>query len=396
MSGPASEIFQGVRAIAFHLPQFHPIPENDEWWGKGFTEWTNVVKARPLFPGHYQPHLPADLGFYDLRLPEARVAQAELAAEYGIYGFCYYHYWFNGRQLLERPVNEILNSGAPDFPFCLCWANENWTRRWDGLHHEVLLAQQYTADDDVAHIRSLIPFFLDRRYIRVMDRPFFAVYRASLLPEPRRTTDIWRREAERAGLKGLFLVRVESYSEVADPRDIGFDYSLGFQPNWWLALESRILRRKWWHRRKLRTAEPIFYDDVISDYQELARRALAKGPPEYPEIPCVCPSWDNSARRKSGALVLANSTPNLYERWLREVVSRQAARIGADENSAVSPESLVFINAWNEWGEGNHLEPCQKWGRAYLEATRRALSVFSSDAEARARVGAEAEAPSPI
>jgi lipopolysaccharide biosynthesis protein len=394
MSRHKLESLQDVRAIAFHLPQFHPIPENDEWWGKGFTEWTNVAKAKPKFPGHYQPHLPADLGFYDLRLPEARAAQAELAAEYGIHGFCYYHYWFNGRQLLERPVNEILNSGTPDFPFCLCWANENWTRRWDGLHHEVLLAQQYTADDDVAHIRSLIPFFLDRRYIRVMDRPFFAVYRASLLPEPRRTTDVWRREAERAGLKGLFLVRVESFSEAADPRDFGFDYSLGFQPNWWLALESRILRRKWWHRRKLRTAEPIYYENVISDYQELVRRALAKGPPEYPQIPCVCPSWDNSARRKSGALVLANSTPNLYERWLREVVSRQAARIGADENSAVSPESLVFVNAWNEWGEGNHLEPCQKWGRAYLEATRRALSVFSSDAGTRARV--RAEAPSPM
>jgi len=393
MSGPASEILQGVRAIAFHLPQFHPIPENDEWWGKGFTEWTNVVKARPLFPGHYQPHLPADLGFYDLRLPEARVAQAELAAEYGIYGFCYYHYWFNGRQLLERPVNEILKSGAPDFPFCLCWANENWTRRWDGLHSEVLLAQQYTADDDLAHIRSLIPFFLDRRYIRVMDRPFFAVYRASLLPEPQRTTDVWRREAERAGLKGLFLVRVESYSEAGDPRDIGFDYSIGFQPNWWLALESRILRRKWWHRRKLRTAEPIFYEDVISDYEQLARSALAQGSPAYPQIPCVCPSWDNSARRKSGALVLANSTPKSYERWLREVASRQAARIAADENSDLSPESLVFINAWNEWAEGNHLEPCQKWGRAYLEATRRALSVFPSDAEAGVRVGAEAPSP---
>lgn len=378
-----------MRAIAFHLPQFHPIPENDEWWGKGFTDWTNVVKARPLFPGHYQPHLPADLGFYDLRLPEARAAQAELAAEYGIYGFCYYRYWFNGRQLLERPVNEILNGGAPDFPFCLCWANENWTRRWDGMHHEILLAQQYNADDDLLHIRSLIPFFLDRRYIRVMDRPFFAVYRASLLPEPRRTTDIWRREAERAGLKGLFLVRVESYSEAADPRDFGFDYSLDFQPNFQLVMDARILRRKWWHRRKLRTADPIYYDHVISDYEEMVRRALAKPSPGYPQIPCVCPSWDNSARRKNGAQVLTNSTPEFYERWLREVVNQQAARIAADENFCVSAESLVFINAWNEWGEGNHLEPCQKWGRAYLEATKRALSVLPSDVEARARGAAE-------
>ncbi|HKS95388.1 MAG TPA: glycoside hydrolase family 99-like domain-containing protein, partial [Terriglobia bacterium] len=156
-----------LHPIAFHLPQFHPIPENDEWWGKGFTEWTNVARARPLFPGHYQPHLPADLGFYDLRLPEARAAQAELAAKYGIYGFCYYHYWFNGRQLLERPVSEIQRSGKPDFPFCLCWANGNWTRRWDGLNDDVIIEQRYSAADDLEHIRALFPFFLDRRYIRV-------------------------------------------------------------------------------------------------------------------------------------------------------------------------------------------------------------------------------------
>jgi lipopolysaccharide biosynthesis protein len=215
-----------VRAIAFHLPQFHPIPENDEWWGKGFTEWKNVASAAPLFSGHYQPHLPADLGFYDLRLPDARAAQAELAAEYGIYGFCYYHYWFNGRQVLERPVNEILASGEPEFPFCLCWANENWTRRWDGLIDEILLEQRYTPADDLAYIRTLMPFFLDQRYIRVMDRPF-AVYRASKLPDPQKTTDLWRREAYREGLKGLFLVSVESYSELGDPRDIGFDCAFG-------------------------------------------------------------------------------------------------------------------------------------------------------------------------
>ncbi len=188
----------GVRGIAFHLPQFHPIPENDEWWGKGFTEWTNVAKATPRFPGHYQPHLPADLGFYDLRLPEARAAQAELAARYGIYGFCYYHYWFSGRRLLERPVNEIWKSGEPDFPFCLCWANENWTRQWDGQNAQVLLEQHYSAADDLAHIRSLIPLFKDRRYIRVADRPLLLVYRASRLPEPEK---LWQHGGSRRSVQ---------------------------------------------------------------------------------------------------------------------------------------------------------------------------------------------------
>ena len=369
-----------VRAIAFHLPQFHPIPENDEWWGKGFTEWRNVAKARPLFPGHYQPHLPADLGFYDLRLGEARAAQAELATEYGIYGFCYYHYWFNGRRILERPVNEIVQSREPDFPFCLCWANENWTRRWDGLEEEVLLKQDYSGADDLAHIRSLMPVFSDPRYIRVMDKPIFIVYRATQLPEPERTTEIWRAEAERAGLKGLFLVRVESHNESGDPRALGFDCSVEFQPLFGEELYTlRIPRRKWWHRRKLRTAEPAFYDNLIFDYMRLSRRALARPPAGYPRIPCVFPSWDNSPRRKSGAHIFINSTPDAYGQWLQEVVNQRRAESREENDGLVSPESLLFINAWNEWGEGNHLEPCQRWGRAYLEATRRALGVHAAE-----------------
>jgi lipopolysaccharide biosynthesis protein len=359
-----------VRAIAFHLPQFHPIPENDEWWGKGFTEWTNVVRAMPRLPGHYQPHLPADLGFYDLRLPEARAAQAELAASHGIYGFCYYHYWFHGREVLERPVNEVLKSGEPDFPFCLCWANEPWSRRWDGSNNEVLLEQRYSESDDLAHIRALIPYFLDPRYIRVKGRPFLAVYRASDLPDPRRTAELWRREAERAGLKGIFLVRVES-REFGDPCKIGFDCSLEFEPRWAELGRLQIFRRKWWHRHRLGTGEAVFRDNVVYDYEDLVRRALAEPLPPYPRIPCVCPGWDNSPRRETGAVIFMNSTPERYERWLREIVERRVAR--ADENSEISPESLIFINAWNEWAEGNHLEPCQKWGRGYLEATRRAL-----------------------
>src|SRR5215469_15097214 len=364
-----------IRAIAFHLPQFHPIPENDEWWGRGFTEWTSVVRATPRFPGHYQPHLPADLGFYDLRLPETRAAQAELALSYGIHGFCFYHYWFNGRRVLERPVNEILKSGQPDFPFCLCWANESWTRQWDGGNGQVLLEQSYSAADDLSHIRSLIPFFLDRRYIRVEGRPLFLVYKASQLPEPERTTALWRREAEHAGLKGLFLVRVESFGDEADdPRGLGFDSSLEFQPRWSVLARTQIRRRKWWHRRRLRTAEPAFRENIICDYEDLVGNALAAGPPAYPRIPCVCPGWDNSPRRKHGAIIYLNSTPESYERWLREVVDRRRAAVTSSKHSTTTEgDSLVFINAWNEWAEGNHLEPCQRWGHKYLEATRRAL-----------------------
>lgn len=367
-----------IRAIAFHLPQFHPIPENDQWWGKGFTEWTNVTRARPRFPGHYQPHLPSDLGFYDLRVPEARAAQAELAAEYGIHGFCYYHYWFTGHQLLQRPVNEILASGEPDFPFCLCWANEEWTRRWHAHNDEVLLHQRYSPEDDLAHIRALIPFFLDRRYIRVMDKPLFAVYRASKLPEPQRTTDLWRREAERAGLKGLFLVRVRANAaERTDPRPLGFDSSVDFQPDWSVPYGVRIFRSKWWRRHKLGTGEAAFRDNLVCEYQALITRALGEPPPQYPFIPCVCPGWDNTARRQRDATIFINSTPELYEHWLAETVKRQATHVASNGSSGIHPESLVFINAWNEWAEGNHLEPDQRWGRAYLEATRRALNFGS-------------------
>jgi hypothetical protein len=364
-----------IHALAFHLPQFHRIPENDEWWGKGFTEWTNVTRARPRFPGHYQPHLPSDLGFYDLLVPEARAAQAELASNYGIYGFCYYHYWFHGRQLLERPINEILRTGEPDFPFSLCWANENWSRRWDGGDEQILMPQRYSAEDDLAHIRALIPFFVDKRYIRVADRPFFAVYRASELPEPQRTAETWRREAERAGLKGLFLVRVESHNEAGDPRRIGFDCALQFEPRWAELGPVQRFRRKWWHRHRLGTGERVFMESFICEYKQLVRRSLAERPPGYPRIPCVCPGWDNTARRNKGAIIFTESSPDRYGYWLGEVVKRQASRVEIDRTPDISPESLVFINAWNEWAEGNHLEPCQKWGRAYLEATQRALRI---------------------
>jgi len=335
-----------TRLIAFYLPQFHPIPENDEWWGKGFTEWTNVVRGKPLFRGHEQPRLPADLGFYDLRLPETRQAQADLARAHGIHGFCYYHYWFTGRQVLERPFEEVLRSGSPDLPFCLCWANENWTRTWDGRGGVVLLEQRYSDDDDLAHIRALAPAFADPRYIRVDGKPLFLVYRASLLPDPARSTAIWRAEARRLGLGELYLCRVESFFEDHDdPGPLGFDAAVEFQPDWSRLPDAtprgRIARRL--DRLRRAGAEAAHRGWRVFDYAATARRMRQPRDLPYTLHPCVTPRWDNTARRGDRATVFHGSTPELYEAWLREVVERTVAGGRGDGGD------LVFVNAWNEW-----------------------------------------------
>ncbi|MBU1225197.1 MAG: glycoside hydrolase family 99-like domain-containing protein [Gammaproteobacteria bacterium] len=356
-----------VRAIAFYLPQFHPIPENDEWWGKGFTEWRNVAKAQPLFPGHYQPHLPADLGFYDLRLPEVREAQAELARQYGIHGFCYYHYWFNGRRILERPFDEVLESGKPDFPFCLCWANENWTRVWDGGENDVLLDQNYSHEDDRAHIQSLLPAFADERYIRVNGKPLFLVYRTGLLPDPKKTADIWREEARKAGFDDLYLVRVESHGDTTGPTTIGFDASVEFAPFNGLTMHPEGKTRTGRLLASIPFLKPAFVLQNIYDYRRVAMSMWQRADSAYKLFHSVTPGWDNTARRKVNATILANSSPSIYKQWLTTMVARTLGKFQGDER-------LVFINAWNEWAEGNHLEPCAKWGHAYLEATRTALA----------------------
>jgi lipopolysaccharide biosynthesis protein len=355
-----------LRLIAFYLPQFHPVPENDRWWGSGFTEWFTVTRARPLFRGHYQPQLPADLGFYDLRLAEVRHAQAELARDHGLHGFCYYHYWFNGRRLLGRPFEEVLDSGQPDFPFCLCWANENWTRAWDGRSGEYLIQQKYSEEDDKEHIRWLARAFSDDRYIRINGKPVFLIYRASLLPNPLKTTEIWREEAERLGVGELYLCRVESFgNERGDPVSLGFDAAVDFQPDW-TALGTPLRRNNVWRLlRKMRLSSSAYGEHRIYEYSSVVERMLRRPPPSYKRFPCVTPSWDNSPRRKSDAVVLDGSTPDLYSKWLKAVIEQP--RLSLPE------ENLMFINAWNEWGEGNHLEPCQKWERGYLEATRSAV-----------------------
>ena len=361
-----------MRILAFYLPQFHPIPENDRWWGRGFTEWTNVVKARPLFQGHVQPHLPADLGFYDLRVPEVREAQAQLARHYGISGFCYYHYWFDGRRLLNRPFDEVLQSGRPDFPFCLCWANENWTRAWDGKDRDVLLAQRHSVADDRAHIRHLLPAFQDPRYIRIDGKPLVLVYRTELLPEPARTADVWRTEALAAGIADLYLARVESFSGM-NPKDIGFDAAVEFAPDWGVlpspmvqGTYRRLVTRL---RRRLRAVPNDYGTHRVYRYDELVRNMLAKPEVQYKRFRCVTPRWDNSPRRADGAVIFRDSTPAAYERWLREIIQATLRTFQGDER-------IVFVNAWNEWAEGNYLEPDQLSGLAYLEATAQAAGML--------------------
>lgn len=361
------------RLIAFYLPQFYPTPYNDKWWGKGFTEWTNVVQGRPHFEGHYQPHLPADLGFYDLRLAETREAQADLARQYGIHGFCYYHYWFNGTRILERPLDEVLASGKPDLPFCICWANENWSRTWKGQKNKLLMEQHYSREDDMAHIRHLLPTLSDERYIKVDGKPLVLIYRTELLPDPRATAEIWRSEAEKMGLRGLYLVSIESnyVAEVTSPSAAGFDASIRFQPNFVAFVESSSFRKS--IGKTIREKFPKLYhaikdvesskEDNLYGYEDIYQAWKNSPPRQERHFECVTPMWDNSARRYRGASIVTGSTPKLYEQWLREAVKRSTP----DSNN----HKTVFINAWNEWAEGCHLEPCQKWEHQYLEATKR-------------------------
>ena len=358
------------RLIAFYLPQYHLIPENDAWWGMGFTEWTNVTRAQPLFRGHYQPHVPGELGYYDLRSPQVRQAQADLAQAYGIDGFCYYHYWFNGKRLLEHPFNGVLASGEPRLPFCLCWANQNWTRAWDGQHTQVLIGQNYSEQDDREHIRWLVTAFRDERYLRIDGKPVFVVYQAGQLPEARRTTEIWREEARRAGVGDLYLCKINSFQDDRQtPQASGFDAAIEFQPDT-KQLLSPVEKAYWRIAQKLNWRSGA----LILDYGQWVKRVLAHTPPAYTCFPCVSPGWDNFARRKSGAFILDNATPDAYERWLTAAMQRFVP--------PTPDENLIFVNAWNEWAEGNHLESDQKWGRGFLEATRRARHIAITDGAA--------------
>ena len=358
-----------IKAIAINLPQFHPIPENDLWWGKGFTEWRNVTRARPLFKGHYQPHLPSDLGFYDMRLEETLVQQAELAREYGIQGFCYYHYWFNGKRLLNAPLDKIIHTGKPDFPFMLCWANENWSRRWDGMDQEVLMQQNYSERDDVGHIQFLIThFFNDPRYIKVDNKPFILVYRPSLLPDSKATIARWRAEVKAAGFPDLYIGYVQQAGYKVDPIELGFDCAIEFQPDIFMAgkTEAPNIQEKILNKLKIKSS--VHYSNYLYSFPKLVDNIIKNDGIRKNVYKAVSPGWDNTARRQGGATIFKDSSPGLYERWLNHAISLTI------ENK--NPGNFLFINAWNEWAEGNHLEPCQKYGRQFLEATQRALNNY--------------------
>jgi lipopolysaccharide biosynthesis protein len=344
-----------VRLIAFYLTQFHPVPENDLWWGKGFTEWTNVTKARPLFKGHYQPHLPTDLGFYDLRLREVRHDQIALAKQYGVDGFCYHYYWFSGQRILHAPLDDMLADPGSDMPFCLCWANENWTRRWDGADHEILLQQRYFPDDDLKFIQSVVPFFKDPRYIRLDDAPFLIVYYPQQLRDVRKSLGLWRDYCQSIGIEKIHISAALTHGN-ADYQQFGFDSGVEFPP----------------HNFKAKPlGEPIAFDapfrGVLLKYEDIARHYLAKRYANPNVFRTVFPSWDNSPRAGERGLVVLDGTPANYEHWLSEALRRTQEEFPRSER-------FVFINAWNEWAEGCHLEPDRKHQRGFLEATLRAKS----------------------
>ncbi|MDZ4053522.1 MAG: glycoside hydrolase family 99-like domain-containing protein, partial [Phenylobacterium sp.] len=295
-----------VRTIAFHLPQFHAIPENDRWWGAGFTEWTNVTRALPSYRGHYQPHLPADLGFYDLSDPAALKRQTALAARYGLGGFCFYYYWFSGgRRVLETPLNHLLAEDGPDFPFCVCWANENWTRTWDGQEQDVLLAQTYAPEDAVALITDMAPLMARPNYIRVDGRPLLVIYRPGLLPDAAAWAKAWRETARTLGLGEIYLAFVETFDVAGtypDPADMGFDAAIEFPP--------------------MGAAQPInlpgplqnrAFSGVVSDYCELVRHFLKAPTPGHTRFRGVAPSWDNTARRQDNAYVFHHASPGAFQ-----------------------------------------------------------------------------------
>lgn len=351
-----------VRLIAFYLPQFHPFPENDKWWGKGFTEWTNVGKATPNYKGHVQPHCPIHLGYYDLRLVDNMVEQANLARLFGLYGFCYYFYWFDGVVLMRQPLEQMLADKRVDMPFCLMWANENWSRRWDGKEDDILIAQKHSTQDSLAFIRHLESYFRDERYIKVEGKPVLAVYRANLIPDIKSTAALWREEARRMGFPGLYLLAAQSF-DIEAPEPFGFDAAVQFPPH---PINYPI------HNDEVEITNPS-YTGQIYDYNDAARRFVTLPTPDYKLLRTCMLSWDNTARKQDSSLTFKDFSITTYQQWLSHNVNvtLHDTRLGTDEH-------LTFVNAWNEWAEGTHLEPDRHHGFGYLQATHEVLRQYDS------------------
>lgn len=376
-----------MKLICYYLPQFHPTPYNDEWWGKGFTEWTNVAKAKPRFKGHHQPHVPSDLGFYDLRLEATRIAQAELAKEHGIFGFCYFHYWFDGRMLLDFPLNEMLKSDKPDLPFCLCWANEKWTKAWEAHETEVLVRQEYSEQDRIAHMNWLCGVFKDPRYIRINNRPVLLIYRIDEIPDLQERIIDWRRIAKEHGFEDLYICVVRNYKNkpIQDILDMGLDAMAEHQPSeesfprrsvaslFKLAINKSINRSISFLR--LEKMVSLLPENRIFNYSRFADKVIkTEHPKNFTKFPCVFPSWDNSARKRIAGII-QNDDAHKFAEWLESACNKVV--------DYPESEQVVFINAWNEWAEGCHLEPDLRNGRKFLEATKSVMDKFSKTYESK-------------
>lgn len=348
-----------IRAIAHYLPQFHPITENNEWWGTGFTEWTNVGKAKPLFRGHYQPRVPADLGYYDLRLPEVRQAQADMAREYGIEGFCYWHYWFgNGKQLLEGIFNSVLKSKKPDFPFCLAWANDSWSGVWHGVKG-TLMEQTYPGVQDYEqHFYTLLEAFQDPRYILIDGKPLVFIFQPRAIPDPSMFMDIWQNLALKNGLKGLYFVAHSAYPpEIQDVLNKGYD-----SVNILRLFALQQMKRSFFKKLPVKLGLKL---KNIYDYAEAALYFSGEEDRKENVFPSIIPNWDHSPRTGNKRLILHDSTPELFRTHVRTVFDSVLHKV---------PEKrIVFIKSWNEWAEGNYMEPDLKYGKQYLEVFKEEL-----------------------
>lgn len=357
------------RIFAYYLPQYHPFPENDEWWGKGFTEWTNVARARKLFPGHDQPHIPADLGFYDLRVPEVREQQALLARKAGIEAFCYYEYWFgNGKHLMDRPFKEVVASGKPDFPFCLCWANHSWYKKlWDPNNpgkDKLLIEQRYLGKEDyTAHFNTLLPAFKDKRYLRVNGKLFYIVYDALHFSDVKSFIQVWRRLAKDNGLNDFFFVASDFNSEHRDQLlEMGFDATHNVDHLNIYHCSSAFVKGI------LTLSRKYLHFPRIYRYKTAMKFMLNDDCRKNNVIPVIVPNWDHSPRSGANGLVMTDAQPKYFKQ-----LAKQALELVKDKPAE---ERIIIVKSWNEWGEGNYMEPDLEFGHGYIDALAEALQEF--------------------